>query len=165
MALFRFAHRWPAMAEVAPALARAVPWLDDRDRDLEDYLAVAAAAGGGGLTKVTKTGVALGTLGPSPSFTWTTVGSFAKRAFAVRAQVTSSASTDWGFQVRSQGGGAGALMLEASGIGALTYDLSWPWWWENGNVPQTDDLYIGARNNAGPVSTFTLATLVGEKIA
>ena len=42
MGLFRFLHRWPAIVPPDSSLHDVVPLLDDRDRELEDYLAHAA---------------------------------------------------------------------------------------------------------------------------
>lgn len=46
MALFRFPHFWPAVAQQAPEVEPIVDLLDDRDRALEDYLARESVARG-----------------------------------------------------------------------------------------------------------------------
>ena len=54
MGLFRFLHRWPAIVPAGSDMEGAVPLLDDRDRELEDYLAdVAGAAGNTVITYAT----------------------------------------------------------------------------------------------------------------
>ena len=46
MGVFRFLHRWPAIIPPESPLADVVPLLDDRDRELEDYLdGVGSSAG------------------------------------------------------------------------------------------------------------------------
>lgn len=72
MRLFRFPHAWPAIV-TGTEVERAVPLLDDRDRELEDYLADVSGDAGNVVASYTTGGVDITyttpfTVAPVPTF-------------------------------------------------------------------------------------------------
>lgn len=130
----------------------------------DDARLLGGGGGGGGTSKVTATGVALGSQAAGQStFTWYTVPTIAARGLVSLFTVTADVGGTFDVEVRGAGSGAGTLWLQAIGVTGLSYSNPLPWYVENDAAGQ--DLFIGVRNTGTGTRTFTLTSLRVERFA
>ncbi len=119
--------------------------------------------GGGGTSKVVVENLSLGSLLPeSANYTFTNISNVAARAIVVLLQVTSD-RTQWDLEIRGAGSSAGQLYFQAIDILQPTYQITFPFFYENDLAEQS--FFIGVRNRSGAVSSFFLDKLQVEKFA
>lgn len=119
---------------------------------------------GSSSTKVTKTGIALGTMAANQTaFTYTTVTATAARGLMSQLIVESSLVGIYDVVVRGAGNDSGTLWLNAVSVAQKVYALSLPVYVENDTAGQ--DFFIGIRNRGNLPATFTLNNLRMEKFA
>ena len=116
----------------------------------------------GSSSKVTQTGVSLGSIAVSSSFTDIEVTTVVARGLVSLFTVTASAAGTFDIQVRSASAGAGTLFLEATGISATSYSITSPWYVE-GDV--NSSIWVRIKNRGTATVTFTLTDLRVEKFA
>lgn len=118
--------------------------------------------GVGGSSKVTKTAVALGTQAAGQTaFTYTTVASTAIRGLVSRLLITVDVAASFDVVVRGAGNDSGTLWLQAYSVGGLTYEVTFPFYFENDAAGS--DFYVGIRNNGTVSVVYTLTALRVER--
>jgi hypothetical protein len=119
---------------------------------------------GGGSSKVTATGVALGSQNASQSaFTYYQIPAIAARGIVSQLVVTADAAGLFDVEVRGAGSTAGSLWLQALGVSTPAYNNPTVWYFEDDAA--TQDLYVGVRNTGAATRTFTLTSLRVERFA